>query len=61
MSQLPVDKITRGDEAVLDGIVDNSFGHVDDAVATDVGERACGYQSLSKENVFWRENTLLYP
>ena len=61
MSQLPVDKITRGDEAVLDGIVDNSFGHVDDAVATDVGECSCGYQSLSKENVFWRENTLLYP
>ena len=51
MSQIPVDKVSGGDEAVLDGIVDNSFGHVDDAVATDVGERACGYQSLSKENV----------
>ena len=61
MSQIPVDKVSGGDEAVLDGIVDNSFGHVDDAVATDIGECACGYQSLSKENVFWRENTLLYP
>ena len=60
MSQIPVDKVSGGDEAVLDGIVDNSFGHVDNAVATDVGERACGDQSASKEKVFWREMTLLY-
>ena len=60
MSQIPVDKVSGGDEAVLDGIVDNSFGHVDNAVATDVGERACGDQSASKGNVLWREMTLLY-
>ena len=61
MSQIPVDKVSGGDEAVLDGIVDNSFGHVDDAVATDIGECACsGYQSASKENVFGRENSLQY-
>ena len=60
MSQIPVDKVSRGDEAVFDGIVDNSFGHVDDAVATDIGECACGYQSLSKGNVFGRENSSQY-
>ena len=60
MSQIPVDKVSGGDEAVFDGIVDNSFGHVDDAVATDVRECACGDQSASKENVFGREMALLY-
>ena len=57
MSQIPIDKVSGGDEAVLDGIVDNSFGDVDDAVATDVGERACGDESASKENVIGRGKT----
>ena len=57
--KIPIDKVSGGDEAVFDGIVDNSFSHVDNAVPTDIGECACGYQSLSKENVFGRENSLL--
>ena len=57
MSQIPVDKVSGGDEAVFDGIVDNSFGHVDDAVATDVGERACGDQSASK--CVWEGNDIV--
>ena len=56
MSQIPVDKVSGGDEAVFDRIVDNSFGHVDDAVATDVGERACGDQSASK--CVWEGNDI---
>ena len=36
--RLPVNKVARGDKTILDGVVDNCFCDVDDAVATNVRE-----------------------
>ena len=45
---IPVNEVARGYKSILDRIVDDSLGDVDDAIASNVGE--CSWLSFFKED-----------
>ena len=53
---IPVNEVARGYKSILDRIVDDSLGDVDDAIASNVGECSWFFKEDDHERTLFSQN-----